>query len=58
MSMTVGEKSQIVVTSDYGYGDEGSGPIPGRATMIFNVEFLDMWTPEPEETEQEPVLES
>ena len=50
MSMTVGEKSQIVVTSDYGYGDEGSGPIPGGATMIFNVEFLDMWTPEPEET--------
>ena len=51
MSMTVGEKSQIVVTSDYGYGDEGRGSIPGGATMIFNVEFLDMWTPEPEETQ-------
>ena len=43
MSMEVGEKSQIVITSDYGYGDEGRpGIIPGGATMVFNVELLDV----------------
>lgn len=43
MSMEVGEKSQIVITSDYGYGDEGRpGIIPGGATMVFSIEFLDI----------------
>ena len=43
MSMEVGEKSQIVITSDYGYGDEGRpGIIPGGATMVFSLEFLDI----------------
>ena len=43
MSMEVGEKSQIVITSDYGYGDEGRpGVIPGGATMVFSLEFLDI----------------
>lgn len=43
MSMEVGEKSQLVITSDYGYGDEGrTGIIPGGATMVFNVELLDV----------------
>ena len=55
MSMEVGEKAQIVVNSDYGYGEEGRGPIPGGATMIFSIEFLDMWKPEPEAVQEEPV---
>ena len=51
MSMNVGEKSQIVVNSEYGYGDEGkAGVIPGGATMVFNVELLDI-------IEEEPVQE-
>ena len=56
MSMNVGEKSQIVVTSDYGYGDEGRpGIIPGGATMVFNVELLDIME---EETVQESSAEA
>ena len=54
MSMEVGERAQIVINSDYGYGDEGRGAIPGGATMIFSIEFLDMWTPEEEQVEEEP----
>ena len=46
-----------MINSDYGYGDEGRGAIPGGATMIFSIEFLDMWTPEPEEIEVEPQME-
>ena len=47
-----------MINSDYGYGDEGRGAIPGGATMIFSIEFLDMWTPEQEQVEEEPALES
>ena len=41
MSMENGEKVELTVESDYGYGDEGRPPsIPGYATMIFTVELL------------------
>ena len=38
--MTIGEKAQITCPSDIAYGDEGSGPIPGKATLLFDVEVL------------------
>jgi peptidylprolyl isomerase len=39
--MKIGEKAQLVITSQYGYGDEGSGEkIPGKATLIFDVELV------------------
>jgi hypothetical protein len=40
MKMSLGEKSTLMITSDYGYGSEGIGPIPPNADLIFEVELL------------------
>lgn len=41
--MKVGEKAQLVCPSDTAYGDSGPGPqIPGGATLVFEVELLDI----------------
>lgn len=49
LSMKVGERSRLTIKSDYGYGDSGAGGvIPPKATLIFDVEVLEM--NEPEET--------
>ncbi len=37
-----GEKARIILPSSIAYGDGGSGPIPGGATLIFDVEFIDI----------------
>ncbi|KAG9586617.1 hypothetical protein KCU86_g22179, partial [Aureobasidium melanogenum] len=38
--MSLGEKSTLTITSDYGYGPRGfPGAIPGGATLIFDVEL-------------------
>lgn len=43
MSMDLGEKAELTIQSDYGYGDKGrKGAIPGGATMIFIVELLEI----------------
>ena len=37
-TMKVGERAVFTISSDYGYGDEGSEPvIPGGATLVFEV---------------------
>lgn len=38
--MMVGGKSKLVCPSDTAYGDAGQGPIPGGATLVFEVELL------------------
>ena len=61
-SMKVGEKAELVIRSDYGYGDRGAGgDIPGGATLIFKVEILkihenEKGEDEEEEEEEEPVV--
>ncbi len=40
--MPVGSKWQLFIPSEYGYGERGSGAIPGGATLIFEMELLDV----------------
>ncbi|KAK4517053.1 GTPase activating protein (GAP) [Mucor velutinosus] len=43
-TMKVGEKAEIMCTSDYGYGDDGRQYIvPPKATLRFEVELLGSW---------------
>ena len=40
--MKKGEKALLKIQSEYGYGENGSPPkIPGKATLIFEVELVD-----------------
>ena len=38
--MKMGEKARLTCPSDAAYGDQGQGPIPPGATLIFEVELL------------------
>ena len=41
MSMKLGEKAELTIKAEYGYGAMGSPPtIPGDATLIFDVELM------------------
>ena len=41
--MKVGEKCEMYITSDYGYGPNGAGGvIPPNADLIFEVELLEI----------------
>ncbi len=40
--MKVGGKSTLVCPSEIAYGDRGQRSIPGGATLVFEVELLDI----------------
>lgn len=44
--MTVGSKWELYIPADQAYGQRGSGPIGPNETLIFQVELLDIVTPQ------------
>lgn len=42
IGMKVGGNRSLTIPPDQGYGAEGAGPIPPNATLLFNIELLDV----------------
>lgn len=42
LGMKVGGQRILIIPSDLAYGDNGAGPIPGGATLVFAIELLEI----------------
>jgi FKBP-type peptidyl-prolyl cis-trans isomerase len=40
--MNVGDKIRLIIPADLGYGDNGAGSIPPNATLLFDVELVNV----------------
>ncbi len=40
LTMKVGDKVRLFIPPHLGYGEQGSGPIPPKANLIFDVEII------------------
>ena len=47
-----GGKIQLYIPAELGYGQRGSGPIPGNSTLIFDIELVKVYKAAPKETEE------
>ncbi len=58
--MSVGDKWELTIPSDIGYGEHGAGGglIPGNATLVFDVELLDVMTLEEAQKKAEEQMEA
>lgn len=42
IGMKVGGARILVIPPDFGYGEDGFGPIPGNAPLVFSIELLEI----------------
>jgi FKBP-type peptidyl-prolyl cis-trans isomerase len=42
IGMKVGGERVLVIPPEKGYGEAGTGPIPGNATLVFSIELLEI----------------
>lgn len=40
LKMSLGEKAQLVIQAEWGYGAQGQGPIPPNSDLVFDVDLL------------------